>query len=110
MNSLQATVKDFRKVTDKSVNVVKGAMYYAFIPAILYFGLKTVDWAQFSPQQAWSYKNCKTNSNDFYLLYFLRTFFISVFGKELSSKFFFWLSLIDFTKFFLFYPLKKYFR
>ena len=59
MNSLQATVKDFRKVTDKSVNVVKGAMYYAFIPAILYFGLKTVDWAQFSPQQAWSYKNCK---------------------------------------------------
>jgi hypothetical protein len=52
MNSLQATVKDLRKVSDKSVSVVKGAMYYAFIPAILYFGLKTVDWAQFTPQQA----------------------------------------------------------
>jgi hypothetical protein len=52
MNSLQATVKDFKKVAGKSVNLVKGAMYYAFIPTILYFGFKTVDWAQFSPQQA----------------------------------------------------------
>ncbi len=62
MNSLQATVKDMRKVSDKSVSVVKGAMYYAFIPAILYFGLKTVDWAQFTPQQAWCPKD---NSNYF---------------------------------------------
>jgi ABC-type arginine transport system permease subunit len=52
MKSLQTTVKDVMKITDKSVNVVKGAMYYAFIPAILYLGIKTVDWNQFSPQNA----------------------------------------------------------
>ena len=50
MNSLQTTIKDVKKLTDKSSNVVKGAMYYGFIPAILYFGLRTVDWNQFSQQ------------------------------------------------------------
>lgn len=54
MNSFQSTVKDIKKLSNKSVNVVKGAMYYAFIPAILYFGVKTVDFNQFTQPNVWS--------------------------------------------------------
>lgn len=44
MNSLQSTVKDIRIISNKSVNALKGAMYYAFIPVIVYLGIKTVTW------------------------------------------------------------------
>ncbi len=44
MNSLQTTLKDIEKLSNKSVNVVKVAMYYAFIPTIVYLGARTINW------------------------------------------------------------------
>jgi hypothetical protein len=50
MNPLKSTIKDISKISDKSSKAVKGAIYYAFIPLVLYLGLKTVDWKQLTQQ------------------------------------------------------------
>jgi hypothetical protein len=49
---MQKTVQDLKKLTSKAINLGKGFLYYAYIPVVVYLGIKTVNWEQFTnPQQ-----------------------------------------------------------
>lgn len=41
---MQKTIRDIQKIGSKAQNALKFAMYYIYIPAIVYMGIKTVNW------------------------------------------------------------------
>lgn len=49
--NMQKTVQDIKKLSNQGQKVFKGFFYYAYIPAIIILGLKTVDWANFTNPQ-----------------------------------------------------------
>ncbi len=48
---MQRTLQDIKKLSNNSQHVMKMFFYYGYIPLIVYFGIKTVDWSQFSNPQ-----------------------------------------------------------
>jgi len=48
---MQKTVQDIKKMANQGQKLFKGFFYYAYIPAIIILGVKTVSWEQFSNPQ-----------------------------------------------------------
>lgn len=48
---MQKTIKDFQRLGSKGQNGLKFALYWGYIPLMLYFGIKTVNWENFTSQQ-----------------------------------------------------------
>ena len=48
---MQKTVQDIKKLSNQGQKTLKGFLYYAYIPVIVYLGIRTVDWQSFSNPQ-----------------------------------------------------------
>lgn len=48
---MNRTINDLKKLNNQGQKVFKSFFYYGYIPVILFLGIKTVDWQQFSNPQ-----------------------------------------------------------
>lgn len=70
---MQKTVQDIKKISSQGQKLFKGFFYYAYIPAIVILGLKTVDWQNFSNPQPPMWSNKASNkARDLFVLFYLK--------------------------------------
>ena len=70
---MDKTIKDIKKITNTGSKYLKTAIYYGYLPLILYLGFKTVNFDNFKQQAQPMWSKNQVNS----MILFIRPLIIS---------------------------------